>query len=127
MEELELESPLGDAVESDADAAIPEGDAAEDAADAATRRHGDTAILEGDDVESDADAETGEPVESIATDDLLAGVETPSAVSSEGSQLRALREAIVYITEEPLSLAQIATALNQRERLLGDKHDGLQQ
>src|ERR1022692_4145865 len=96
MEELELESPLGDAVESDADAAIPEGD----------------------DVESDADAETGEPVESIATDDLLAGVETPSAVSSEGSQLRALLEAIVYITEEPLSLAQIATALNQpRERV----------
>ena len=51
MEELELESPLGDAVESDADAAtrrrgdaaIPEGDAAEDAADAATRRHGDAA------------------------------------------------------------------------------------
>jgi segregation and condensation protein B len=126
MEELELESPLGDTVESHADAAtrrrgdaaIPEGDAAEDAADAATRRHGDTAILEGDDVESDADAETGEPVESIATDDLLAGVETPSAVSSEGSQLRALLEAIVYITEEPLSLAQIATALNQpRERV----------
>src|ERR1039457_4952916 len=126
MEELELESPLGDAVESDADAAtrrrgdaaIPEGDAAEDAADAATRRHGDTAILEGDDVESDADAETSEPVESIATDDLLAGVETPSAVSSEGSQLGALLEAIVYITEEPLSLAQIATALNQpRERV----------
>jgi len=60
----------------------------------------------------------GETAESIATDDLLAGVETPSSVSTEDSQLRALLEAIVYITEEPLSLAQIASALNQpRERV----------
>jgi segregation and condensation protein B len=63
--------------------------------------------------------EEGEPEpESIATDDLLAGVEPPNPVSSEDSQLRALLEAIVYITEEPLTLAQIATALNQpRERV----------
>ncbi len=39
-------------------------------------------------------------------------------VSSEESQLRALLEAVVYITEEPLSLSQIATALGQpRERV----------
>jgi segregation and condensation protein B len=49
---------------------------------------------------------------------LLAGVEAPGLVSSEDSQLKAVLEAIVYITEEPLSLAQIATALNQpRERV----------
>ena len=66
----------------------------------------------GDAVKSDAETE------SIATDDLFAGVEATSAVSSEDSQLKALLEAIVYITEEPLSLAQIATALNQpRERV----------
>jgi len=60
----------------------------------------------------------GETVESIATDDLFAGVEAPSSVSSEDSQLKALLEAVVYVTEEPLSLAQIATALNQpRERV----------
>ena len=54
----------------------------------------------------------------MATDELLAGVEAPSAVSSEDSQLKAMLEAIVYITEEPLSLAQIAAALNQpRERV----------
>lgn len=94
MEELELESPEGNAVDSDAEAA--------------TGRRGDTAI---------PDAE-GESVEAVATDDLLAGVDAPSAVSSEDSQLQALLEAIVYITEEPLSLAQIATALDQpRERV----------
>ena len=78
----------------------------EELLDAETRGHGDEESPEGD------------PVESIATDDLLAGVEAPSLVSSEDSQLKALLEAIVYITEEPLSLAQIATALNQpRERV----------
>ncbi|MGA3041613.1 MAG: SMC-Scp complex subunit ScpB [Bryobacteraceae bacterium] len=62
-----------------------------------------------------ADSET---VESVATDDLFVGDEAPSAASSEDSQLKALLEAIVYITEEPLSLTQIATALNQpRERV----------
>jgi segregation and condensation protein B len=60
-----------------------------------------------------------EPVESVETEELLAGVEAPTAVSSEDSQLKALLEAVVYITEEPLSLAQIAAALNQpRERVL---------
>jgi segregation and condensation protein B len=93
MEELELESPE---VEENPDLE----------AEGARERAGEGAS---------ADAET---VESIATDDLLAGVEAPSAVSSEDSQLKALLEAIVYITEEPLSLAQIATALNQqRERV----------
>jgi len=82
-----------------------ENDADADA-DAATRRHGDTASPE------------GESAEAVATDELFVGDEAASAVASEDSQLKALLEAIVYITEEPLSLAQIATALNQpRERV----------
>ena len=106
MEELELESPLGEPA-----GAIP---------DAETRGHGDQESPAGEAVESDAGAESpeGESAESIATDDLLAGVEAISAASSEDSQLKALLEAVVYITEEPLTLAQIATALNQpRERV----------
>jgi segregation and condensation protein B len=60
----------------------------------------------------------GESAESIAPDDLLAGVDAPSAASTQDSQLKAVLEAIVYITEEPLSLSQIAAALNQpRERV----------
>jgi len=130
MEELELER----------DAEIPAGEVTPDVGaegaspDAETRGHGDAESPAGEvtpDVEPEgasADAETrarggadspeGESVESIATDDLLAGVEAPSAASSEDSQLKALLEAVVYITEEPLTLAQIATALNQpRERV----------
>jgi segregation and condensation protein B len=108
------------------DAEIPEGEgnadiAAEGASpDAETRGHGDQESPAGEAVESDAGAESpeGESAESIATDDLLAGVEAISAASSEDSQLKALLEAVVYITEEPLTLAQIATALNQpRERV----------
>jgi len=57
-------------------------------------------------------------VESVGADDLLAGVEAPAPVFSEDMQLKALLEAIVYITEEPLTVAQIAAALNQpRERV----------
>ena len=102
------------------DTAGAEGEAVESDADTATRRHGDTASAEGEAVESDADAAIpeGEGAEPIVTDDLLAGVEAPSAVSTEDLQLKALLEAIVYITEEPLTLPQIATALNQpRERV----------
>jgi len=110
MEELELESSLGDVAGDNADAeALASGGAASPAGEA---------------VESDADAAasaespSGEAAESIASDDLLAGVEGISAASAEDSQLKALLEAIVYVTEEPLSLAQISTALNQpRERV----------
>ena len=106
MEELELESPLGEPAGANADEE--------------TRGHGDAESPAGEAVESDAGAESpeDESAESIATDDLLAGVEAISAASSEDSQLKALLEAVVYITEEPLTLAQIATALNQpRERV----------
>ena len=87
----------------DADAVTPENEGAGgrggEEGDAETRGHGD--------------AES--PVAAV---DLLAAVETPSEVSSEDAQFKALLEAIVYITEEPLSLAQIAAALVQpRERV----------
>jgi len=54
----------------------------------------------------------------VPPEDLFAAVETPTEVSSEDTQFKALLEAVVYITEEPLSLAQIASALAQpRERV----------
>ena len=75
--------------------------------------------VEGEALEGDAetrmrgDAETA----AVAADDLLAAVDT-QAVFSEETQLKALLEAVVYVTEEPLSLAQITAALAQpRERV----------
>jgi segregation and condensation protein B len=98
--------------------------------DAATRRHGDAAKQgHGDGETAEADAETpeadaetrghgeGETPE-VAAEDLLAAVDTQAAVSTEDAQLKALLEAVVYVTEEPLSLAQITAALAQpRERV----------
>ena len=81
-----------------------------------------------DELELERDVETreqvggenpaGDSVEAVAPDDLLAGIEAPSPAATEDSQLKAVLEAVVYVTEEPLSLAQIATALGQpRERV----------
>lgn len=49
--------------------------------------------------------------ELMAPDDVPA--EAPEPVSIEDTQLRAVLEAIVYVAEEPLTLAQIAAALQQ--------------
>jgi len=71
---------------------------------------------------AEADAETGRRGDAetpeVPADDLLAAVETQGAASTEDEQLKALLEAVVYVTEEPLSLAQIAAALVQpRDRV----------
>jgi segregation and condensation protein B len=46
--------------------------------------------------------------------------DTPAPVSQEDSQIKAILEAIVYVAEEPLTLAQIAASLQQPpERIQG--------
>jgi segregation and condensation protein B len=50
--------------------------------------------------------------ELMATSDLPFD-ETPAPVSQEDSQIKAILEAIVYVAEEPLTLAQIAASLQQ--------------
>lgn len=64
--------------------------------------------------------ETVEAPETIAADELLPpGVETsPAAQDTEDARLKALLEAVVYVTEEPLTLDQIAAGIGQpRERV----------
>ncbi|PYT20562.1 MAG: SMC-Scp complex subunit ScpB [Acidobacteria bacterium] len=59
------------------------------------------------------------PQETISADELLAqpAGET-AALSSDDAQLKAVLEAIVYVTEEPLSAIQIADAVGEpRERV----------
>lgn len=53
--------------------------------------------------------------ESVAAEELLAQPEAPSvaALSTEEARLKAVLEAIVYVTDEPLTLAQITEALAQ--------------
>ena len=50
----------------------------------------------------------------VSMEDLLSAQEpAPASVPLEDAQLRAVLEAIVYVAEEPLTLAQLASALQQ--------------
>jgi segregation and condensation protein B len=63
-----------------------------------------------------ASPEARDTEEAVSADDLLAGQESePATVSPQESELRAVLEALVYVTEEPLSLVQIAGALQEPE------------
>jgi segregation and condensation protein B len=56
------------------------------------------------------------PTEQVSVDDLLATAETESpTVSLEEAQLQAVLEAIIYVAEEPITVAQLAGALQQPE------------
>jgi segregation and condensation protein B len=64
------------------------------------------------------DAATAEQTpQAVSMEELLAqdqaGAEPEPAVSLEDTQLRAVLEAIVYVADEPLTVTQIAAALNQ--------------
>jgi segregation and condensation protein B len=52
-------------------------------------------------------------VEEVMASSLLPFDDTPAPVSQEDSQIKAILEAIVYVAEEPLTLAQIAASLQQ--------------
>ena len=65
------------------------------------------------DGEHAADESPGEtPVETVAAEDLLADA-APQPAAVEDTELKAVLEAIIYVTEEPLALAQLAGALQQ--------------
>lgn len=55
-----------------------------------------------------------EPIsEPLSVDEFLPAEREPAAVSMEDAQLRAVIEAIVYVAEEPLTLAQLSAALHE--------------
>lgn len=60
-----------------------------------------------------------EPQETVSGEELITGPEErPDALSAEDANLRAVLEAIVYVTEEPLSAEQVADALGEpRDRV----------
>ena len=57
-------------------------------------------------------AET-EPRAALYMDELLVSEGAPTPVPVEDAQLKAVLEAIVYVAEEPLTAAQMATSLQQ--------------
>jgi segregation and condensation protein B len=61
----------------------------------------------------------------LSVDELMAsrdevGAEAASAPSQEDTQIKAVLEAIIYVAEEPLTLAQIAAALHQPAERIGE-------
>ncbi len=62
------------------------------------------------------------PIEEMAAEQLLPAEGEPRVAESDDSRVMALLEAVIYVTDEPLSAQQLATALNQPqdrvERLL---------
>jgi segregation and condensation protein B len=70
-----------------------------------------------DPIEDPAGASTISVEELMAASDVPLE-EAPAPVSQEDSQIKAILEAIVYVAEEPLTLAQIAASLQQpQERI----------
>jgi segregation and condensation protein B len=64
--------------------------------------------------EQEATLDPGLPTaEMVTADELLGGAETESAEAGESAHLKAVIEAIVYVTEEPMTKAQIAAALGE--------------
>ena len=61
----------------------------------------------------DAAGESVLSVEELMAEGELPFDDTPAPVSHEDSQIKAILEAIVYVAEEPLTLAQIAASLQQ--------------
>lgn len=102
MEETEIQSQPGNENPEPAEAAPPVAEPAGDppAGEAATELAAETAAPAID--------------EPVSADELLAGsAASETADSVEDARLRAVLEAVVYITEEPLSLEQITAALGQ--------------
>src|SRR6202046_1269294 len=55
----------------------------------------------------------------LSAEDLLPELPRASAITMEDAKLKAVLEAIVYVTDEPLSLEQICTAIEQpRDRVI---------
>jgi segregation and condensation protein B len=69
--------------------------------------------------EENADDRPDEIQESFSADELLPEEPAAEAITMQDAQLKAVLEAIVYVTDEPLSLEQICTAIEQpRERVI---------
>src|SRR5271154_2051659 len=63
--------------------------------------------------------EQNEPQELFSAEDLLPDEPAAEAITMEDAKLKAVLEAIIYVTDEPLSLEQICDAIEQpRDRVI---------
>jgi len=106
MEELEI-NPEGEAPQQ------PEA-ASPDQTEPATTPEPEAATAQAQEAPPAAPEPLATPEPPVSMDELLAqDAEAPAAALMEDTQLMAVLEAVVYVAEEPLTLAQIAAALRQ--------------
>jgi len=106
MEELEI-NPEGEAPQQ------PEA-ASPDQTEPATAPEPEAATAQAQEAPPAAPEPLATPEPPVSMDELLAqDAEAPAAALMEDTQLMAVLEAVVYVAEEPLTLAQIAAALRQ--------------
>ena len=128
MEEQELENEGGDALTDAQSVETPEPEtehAAPSPAPPSGTEHGaETSVLqpEAGQVEADIEAALSDaplpPPETVSMEELMGTGEDsqasePAADAEAGLNLRAVLEAVVYIADEPLTVAQMASALSQ--------------
>ncbi|HYW42342.1 MAG TPA: SMC-Scp complex subunit ScpB [Bryobacteraceae bacterium] len=68
---------------------------------------------QGQEPEQEPPQEQNPPETAVSMEDLLASAEPAPEVAPDVASLRAVLEAIIYVAEDPLTLAQIAAALEQ--------------
>jgi segregation and condensation protein B len=114
MEELEI-NPEGEGPQQPEAASLDQADGASpDQTEAATRQAEEAPPAAPISVEELAGPDAEAPAAAISMEELLApDDEAPAAAPMEDVQLMAVLEAVVYVAEEPLTLAQIAAALRQ--------------
>src|SRR5579863_10587341 len=66
----------------------------------------------------DPETNDQQPEESLSPEELLPQEPVPGPFAMEDAKLKAVLEAIIYVTDEPLTLDQICTAIEQpRDRV----------
>jgi segregation and condensation protein B len=74
--------------------------------------------MESMEITESMESRESEGAETVTAEQLLAGAPEAPETSAEDARLKALLEAVVYVTEEPLSLEQLASGVAQpRERV----------
>ena len=112
-EETEAAAEPGDATEAvnETEATEPEAEPAADAADASETGEAVDQTVTGPEEEPAEAEEAAERAVEVSADELLAGQEPAAPEDSKETRLRAMIEAAVYVTEDPLTERQIAEAL----------------
>jgi segregation and condensation protein B len=111
--EAEAMAPAEPAPELDAAPPVEKSDALETPVESAEEVQAEAPAVEELPVPEPQAAVPDGPAEAVSMEELLPETAEPEPVAIGDAQLRAVLEAIVYVAEEPLTLAQLSAALHE--------------